>query len=383
MYAAAIVVPNGLDALIREPGSLKSSNEFAAIAVSPDRERLDLGAHRDVGALEHVGVHRQGTPHVRGGELLRRGHRVHVLRPGLGPLGLRSSLPGRGRLAQLVGRVVVPAAAEVEPFCAGGDARVRRRLRPGVRLERRLGELRAEPVAALVGVPARLPVAEPPVVERRDVAGAPLDEQALDPRQLGLDRRAQRCRVLGVPLGGDATDRDRVGGEVDDGCERRTAGVVDADDRHRVVDGPLALHPVDAETRRVRHGRADARRPQPPVRGEHRARDEVRQNRGVGLEPGRVLETGDARSAREARRAVVVRRVDEHGLGRDPGQLPGRARGRRPSGRGRRRRGPSSRAPRCAPRPRARAPARRAARARRARGSAARPSSRTGARAAA
>ena len=35
MYAAAIVVPNGLDALIREPGSLKSSNEFAAIAVSP------------------------------------------------------------------------------------------------------------------------------------------------------------------------------------------------------------------------------------------------------------------------------------------------------------------------------------------------------------
>ena len=84
---------------------------------------------------------------------------------------------------------------------------------------------RAEPVAALVGVPARLPVAEPPVVERRDVAGAPLDEQALDPRQLGLDCRPQRRGVLGVPLGGDAADRDGVCGEVDDGSERRTGGL--------------------------------------------------------------------------------------------------------------------------------------------------------------
>ena len=266
---------------------------------------------------------------------------------------------------------------------AGGDARVRRRLRPGVRLERRLGELRAEPVAALVGVPARLPVAEPPVVERRDVAGAPLDEQALDPRQLGLERRAQRRRVLGVPLGGDAADRDRVGGEVDDGCERRTAGVVDADDRHRVVDGPLVPHPVDAEPRRVRHGRADARRPQPPVRGEHRAGDEVRQNRGVA--PRTRPRPGARRRPSRARGSARCG-CGSRGRARPRAgsrSAPGRARARRPSGRGRRRRGPSSRAPRCAPRPRGRAPARRAARARRARGSAARPSSRPGARAAA
>ena len=308
---------------------------------------------------------------------------MHVLRPGLGPLGLRSRLPRRGRLAQLVGRVVVPATAEVEPFRTGGDTRVRRRLRPGVRLERRLGELRAEPVAALVGVPARLPVPEPPVVERRDVAGTPLDEQALDPRQLGLDRHAQRCRVLGVPFGGDATDRDRVGGEVDDGRERRTAGVVDADDRHRVVDGPLVLHPVDAEPRRVRHGRADARRPQSP-----RARRTPRPRRGPAeprCRPRTRPRPGDRRRpirARGSARCGCASRGRARPLAGSP-SAPGRARGRRPSGRGRRTRGPSSRAPRCVPRPRARAPARRATRARRARGSAAPPSSRPGARAAA
>ena len=61
--------------------------------------------------------------------MLRRGHRVHLRRPGLGPVRRRAS-PASSAIsgADLVGVVVVPAAAELEPLRAGRDARVRRRL---------------------------------------------------------------------------------------------------------------------------------------------------------------------------------------------------------------------------------------------------------------
>ena len=278
-------------------------------------------------------------------ELLRRGHRVHVLRPGLGPLGLRPRLPRRGRLAQLVGRVRragggggrairAPAATR-----ASGDVS-----RPGVRLERRLGELRAERSRGArrsAGSPPRLP-------NHQSSNGAtspaqPWTNRHSTPGQLGLDRRAQRCRVLGVPLGGDAADRDRVGGEVDDGRERRAAGVVDADHRHRVVDRPLVLHAVDAEPGRARRRpRRRAPAAAAPCAAKTAPETQVGEHRGVA--PRTRPRPGDRRRPIRARGSARCGCALAWTSTASAGSrsAPGRARGRRPSGRGRRRRGPSS-----------------------------------------
>ena len=68
--------------------------------------------------------------------------------------------------------------------------------------------------------------------------------------------------------------------------------------------------------------------PQPTRAGRRRtpgrvdgAREQVGQELDPRGERSGVGEPGDRRAARDARRAVVVRGVHEHGLGRDPGQL--------------------------------------------------------------
>ena len=111
-----------------------------------------------------------------------------------------------------------------------------------------------------------------------------------------------------------------MAGEADDDGERRPVGTVDRDHADRVVHRPLRDDPVDGDPRR-------AAGPEPHACGRQRARggvddagDRLRQELGVAGEGRRIAEPGDAAATGEARRAVVVARVDEHGLRRDAGQ---------------------------------------------------------------
>ena len=75
---------------------------------------------------------------------------------------------------------------------------------------------------------------------------------------------------------------------------------------------------------------ADARRPPPAPGRVDGSREQIGQRLHPGRERAGVGEPGDRRAARDARRAVVVRGVHEHRLGRDPGQpLHALAHGRR------------------------------------------------------
>ena len=111
---------------------------------------------------------------------------------------------------------------------------------------------------------------------------------------------------------------------------------VDADHADRVVDRPLVARAVDAEAGRVADRGARARGLHALPRGVDRARRLVGEHRGVALERRARPAAGDARAAREARRAVVVARVHRDRLGRDAGQLAAcarapRRRARRPA----------------------------------------------------
>ena len=263
--------------------------------------------------------------------------------------------------AELVGVVGVAAAAQLEPLRVGGDARVGGRLDPGVELERGLADPAAEAVAGLVAVRARLVVAEPPV-ERREVARAALQEDALDAGDRGLDRLAQRADVLGVPEDRRAADGDRVHGEADDGGERRAARAVDADHRDRVVDGALALDAVAGEAGRAADGGADARRLEPAPGGVDGAGELVAEQRRVALEGGDVGQAADRRAARRGSGALWLwLACTETALAGMPVERGDALAHRRWRARRRRRRGRSRRSRRCARRPRARAPARPAA----------------------
>ena len=91
--------------------------------------------------------------------------------------------------------------------------------------------------------------------------------------------------------------------------------------RHAVVHRPLAADPVDADPGRAAGSPADARGPPPAPGRVDGPGEQVGQRLHPRRERAGVGEPGDRRAARDARRAVVVRGVHEHGLGRDPGQL--------------------------------------------------------------
>ena len=203
---------------------------------------------------------------------------------------------------------------------AAAELGVGRRLDSVQGLEHRLADGLPELVAALEAVPAGLEVAEP-VVPGGDVARAALEEDALGARHAGLDRLAQRAGEVGVPEQALAADQRRVAGEARDDGDRRSVLAVDPQHRHGVVDRSLALHPVDADPRRAAGAPADARRLPASPGGVDGAGEQVGQRLHPGRERAGVGEPGDGRAARDARRAVVVRGVHEHGLGRDPGQL--------------------------------------------------------------
>ena len=112
-----------------------------------------------------------------------------------------------------------------------------------------------------------------------------------------------------------------MAGEARDDGERITVLRVDPQHRHAVVHRPLAAHPVDADPGRATGAPADARRPPPAPGRVDGPGEQVGQSVDPRRERAGVGEPGDGGAARDARRAVVVRGVHEHGLGRDPGQL--------------------------------------------------------------
>ena len=112
-----------------------------------------------------------------------------------------------------------------------------------------------------------------------------------------------------------------MAGEPGDDRDRRPVLTVDPEHRDTVVDRPLAPHAVDGDARRATGPRPDARRTAMPPGGVDGTGELVGEAVGVAVEGRYVGETSDGRSARDARRAVIVRRVDQHGLRRDPRQL--------------------------------------------------------------
>jgi hypothetical protein len=178
---------------------------------------------------------------------------------------------------------------------------------------------RAWSIAALEAVAACLAVPEP-VVPRGDVAGAALEEDALDPGHGGLDRVAQRAGEVRVPQQRFATDQRRMTGEAHDDGERLPVLAVEAKHGHGVVHRALASDPVDTDPRRAAGSPADAGRLPPAPGGVDGPGEQVGQGLQPGCEGAGVCESRDGRAARDARGAVVVRGVHEHGLGRDPRQ---------------------------------------------------------------
>ena len=171
----------------------------------------------------------------------------------------------------------------------------------GIRRRRRSTQVEAAPssASAVVSIPAatRAPPCRPPartrpgarscagglvvavpVVPRRDVAGAALEEDALDTRHAGLDRLAQRPREVRVPEQALAADQRRMAGEADDDGERVPVLAVHAQHRDAVVHRALALHPVDADPRCTTGSPADARRLPPAPGRVHGSREQVGQD---------------------------------------------------------------------------------------------------------
>ena len=149
---------------------------------------------------------------------------------------------------------------------AAPSSRVGRRLDSVQRLEHRLADRLAELVAALEAVPARLAVAEP-VVPGGDVAGAALEEDALDSRHAGLDRLAQRAGEVRVPEQRLAADQRRMAREARDDGDRlpsspstRSTGTLSSTGRSRRTLLTLipGARPVPQPTRAGRRPRQAA-----------------------------------------------------------------------------------------------------------------------------
>ncbi len=190
----------------------------------------------------------------------------------------------------------------------------------GKRLHGCRGNRLPELVAPLEGVARRFPVAEP-VVPAGDVATAAGEEEAFRARARPFDGVAQRAGEVRVPEERVTAHQRRVTGEARHHRERRAVGTVDRKHADRGVDGAFRHDPVDGDSRRRAGACTDARRFTRAPGGVDDSGDRLRQKLDVVGERRRVLEPDDAAAAREARRAVVVRRVDEHRVRRNPGQL--------------------------------------------------------------
>ena len=284
-----------------------------------DRERLELRPDGLVGAPDHVGVERQCRLLVHDGELLRRGRGVDRVVPRLGELacGQRAEL-GDPRL-DLVERIGVAPSRQLDRGRRGGEGRLAGRLDRPEHVRGRRRDRRSQLVPSGVRVARRLPVPEP-VVPAGDVAAAPREKEALRAGARPADGLAQRAGEVGVPEQRVAAHQRGVAGEADDDGERRPVGTVDRDHADRVVHRPLRDDPVDGDPRCAAGPEADACGRQRAGGGVDDAGDRLRQELGVAGEGRRVAQPGDAAATGEARRAVVVARVDEHGLRRDAGQ---------------------------------------------------------------
>ncbi len=281
-----------------------------------DRDDLQLGTDRLVGPPHHVGVHRARRTLVVLRELLSGRGGVHALGPHLRERARRERVDLRDARLELLESVRDPAAPEVEHLGARRDRRAGGRGDRRNRLQHRGGDRLTELVATLVRVAARLAVSEP-VVPGSDVAAAGLHEQALGSGQPALDGDAQRPGELGVPLEDLAAHQRRMAGEARHDGDRRAVVAVDEEDGHAVVHGPLATHAVDGDAGRRADARADAGRPAMAPGRVDGACEQVGKSVRVAFERGHVREAADRRAPRDARCAVVVRRVDEHGLRSD------------------------------------------------------------------
>ena len=183
------MVSNGLPSRMRVPHSLKSSNGFAAIAASPIRSTCS-SADGLVGATRHIRVHLERRALVHDREVLRGRGGVDALRPRLGELGVGLLRKLRDPPLELLDAPRDPPAPELDPGRGRSELGVGRRLDSVERLEHRLADRLAELVAALEAVLAPCAVAEP-VVPRRDVAGAALEEAR---RATGAGTRASTKR---------------------------------------------------------------------------------------------------------------------------------------------------------------------------------------------
>ncbi len=232
----------------------------------------------------------------------------------------------------------MPAPAQLDRARRGAEPDVAGRLRRAERLGDGRADRLAELVPPRVGVPRRLPVAEP-VVPARDVAAAAREEEALGARP--------RARTASRSGPGKSAFQSSVCPPISVGWQAKLAttarGVPSA--RSTAITPTVSSTGRSGTTRlTVMPGRAAG--PRPDARRRERAPgrvddtgDRLRQQLDVAGEGGSIAQPGDAAAAREARRAVVVGRVHQHGVRRDPGQRLRRARAPRPSGRRPRRRG--------------------------------------------
>ena len=286
-----------------------------------DPQRLQLGADRRVGALDHVGVHRERAELVAEREVLRGGGGVHVLGPGLGELGHRLRCELRPAGLQLVEAPGNPAAAELDGGggCAERDAARSSRSRAASRALRwrppgrtrraarscggsRRGFRTSSPTRRCRrrcrrGTGTRRPGPRPR--PRRAAARGSRRSRASSRRRSAS--RGTRCSPRSQGARRPAPSTRSTGTESSTGRSWRT--------RLTVIPGARPVRPAGSGRPPVPPGRVDG------------TRQLLLHELDVALERGGICEAGHRRAARDARRAVVVRRVHEHGLGRDPGQL--------------------------------------------------------------
>ncbi len=227
----------------RTPDSLKSSNGFATIAASPIASACISAATGTSARSHHVGVQGERRALVERRELLRRGGRVHRLVPRLGELGRRQRLERREARLEVLERVGMPAALQLEPRRRGAEPHVGARLDRAERVHRGGRHRLAELVAPLVGVARRLAVAEPVVPARRRRRRSPRGRGTSAPgaparRPRAAARGSRRSR--GACARPSASDGRRSSRRPRSACRprRRPRSTPTA-----VVDRPLAARP--------------------------------------------------------------------------------------------------------------------------------------------
>ena len=175
-----------------------------------------------------------------------------------------------------------------------------------------------DPVAGGVAVRDRGLVPEP-VVERRQVSRARLEEQAFRPGVGPLHGGPEGVREVGVPPEGLAADAGAVAREPHDDRHHAVLAV-HAEHGHGIVDRPARVDAVDGDARGPPDSRADRRRLPAGVRPVDGPGEAVRQRGRVPVEPLGAHGRPHAVRLEQHGRAVVVGGVQEHGLGGDAGQ---------------------------------------------------------------